>query len=565
MTTATGQTWNQRYENLHATEITKDQEFHHWLLRWAELEAEIYEHGTALTRTFQADTTDADARRTRQEFLTRQAPGLRAQHDRTAHQAVELSQQFAVPEDWRQVFLYLKVMARHALQPSGELEGQADVLAGEITTLFAQQAYELDGRPVSAQELGTLAVSPDRTQRQAASLSVGAALRRIAPEVVTRYGVSLELRREIAQRSGEATVHSHIWNLLERFDYTPAQVRQFRSDVRTWLSPLLMEFREKRRVLLGVEQLRAWDLAVDPFGASVTPRFSWEQEVVRQAARALAPTLPGLSEQVVQLYEEGYLDLTPRPGKAARSYTDYLAHRHKPYVQMSLQSSPASYQILFHELGHVAQLTGVAPGSPFWHFFPGVEMREFVAQVFELWSLDHLDQFFKFENADLHRVRFYEQTLSRMTAQCVMDEFQEWFYTTSEQITQARLEEVWQAISDQYPTGLDRGEEPRPTPLGYLSQQLVRRPLVGIEYALAWGWAFSFMEGVRADAPRAFAHLAEALRLGNTRPLPDLLKVAGVSFSFSPEQLRRLNTTMRGALLSVDAHSAPTGLSKVTP
>ena len=173
--------------------------------------------------------------------------------------------------------------------------------------------------------------------------------------------------------------------------------------------------------------------------------------------RVLSSTLPGLSDQVAQLYAEGYIDLLSRPGKAVRSYTDYLAAQHKPYVQMQVQPTPLSYQILFHELGHVAQWTGVASGSSFWHYFPGVEMREFVAQVFELWSLGQLSEFFLFENEPLYRLRFYEQTLSRMVSQCITDEFQEWFYTTSDEITQARLEEVWQAISDQYPTGVDRG------------------------------------------------------------------------------------------------------------
>lgn len=464
--------------------------------------------------------------------------------------AIELGKAFTIPADWHQVFLYFQVIAQQSQQPSGELEGQADVIAGEITTLFSQQTYELGGEAISAQAVTALSASPDRNKRQAAFLSSRESKKQIAPQVVAKYQASLDLRREIAQRGGEANVHTYMWRLLERFDYTPEQVRQFRSDVRTWLNPLLVEFREKRRELLGVERLRPWDLAIDPFGSRPTPRFSAETDVMRQVTRSLADTLPGLSKQVAALYAGGYLDLAPRPGKAARSYTDYLAHSHKPYVQMSLQPTPTSVQILFHELGHVAQLSGVAPGSPFWHYFPGVEMREFVAQVFELWSLSQLPQFFDFENEHLYKVRFYEQTLSRMSSQCIMDEFQEWFYTTSEEVTRERMEEVWQAISDQYPTGVDRSGLPDSEPLTYLSQQLVRRPLVGIEYALAWGWAFSFIANVEADSAQAFGQLGQALSLGNTRPLPELLRTAGVEFSFSPQQLNRLATTMRRALLS---------------
>jgi oligoendopeptidase F len=548
MTVTTQLTWEERYRSLHRVQVNGDQDFQEWLLSWAELEAEVYEHNTALMLAFQANTSDEQARAARHEFLTQKAPLMRVLHDQTALLAVSWGERFKVPADWRQTHLYLRVMARQAEQPSGDLEGQVEVIAGEITSLYAQRNYEWNGEAVSASQLSQWATSPDRALRRAASLIQRASLARIAPEVVSRYRASLDLRREIAQRSGEATVHNHLWQELERFDYSPAEVQQFRTDVRQALAPLLVEFRERRRELLGVDRLRSWDLAVNPFSGRALPRFETEAEVMRQVARTLAGTLPGLSDHVTRLYAGGYLDLTARPGKAARSYTDYLAASRQPYVQMNLQPAPSSYQVLFHELGHVAQLTGVAPGAPFWHAFPGVEMREFVAQVFELWSLDRLPEFFDMDGADRYRMRFYEQTLSRMCAQCVMDEFQEWFYTTPENITANRLVEVWQAIQQQYPTGVDRSGEPH-ADLGYLSQQLVRRPLVGIEYALAWGWAFDFVEQVRLDPAQAFGKLAQALRLGNTRPLPELLQTAGVNFSFSPQRVQTLSDTLRQALM----------------
>lgn len=541
-------TWDQRYEALHLVQIANDADFHSWLLQWAALEAEIYEQNTALTRAFQADTTDQEAKLARQVFLTQQAPHLREQHDKTAQQAVGLGQMFTIPPDWRQTFLYFEVMARQALDPGGHLEGQVEVIAGDLTALFARRTYELDGQALSAQEVGRRSTSLDREVRRAAALSSRESLLRIAPQVAEKYRASLELRRELARRSGENTVYSHLWRLLERFDYTPQEVRQFRADVQTGLNPLLVEFRDKRRTWLGVEHLQPWDLTVDAFGARAVPRYTQEADIMALAARRLDTTLPGLGQRITQLYAEGYLDVASRPGKAARSYSDFLAHRHRPYVQTALQPTPGSYQVLFHELGHVAQLSGVGPEAAFWQYFPGVEMREFVAQVFELWSLDQLPEFFAFENPDAYRARFYEQTLSRMSAQCSMDEFQEWFYTTSEEVTAARMHEVWQEISDRYPSGVERRAVPS---LAFLSQQLARRPLVGIEYALAWGWAFSFMENVAQDSAQAFGQLAQALALGNTRPLPELLQIAGVEFSISSQQLRLIDTTMRQALLAI--------------
>lgn len=77
MPTATEQAWEHRYEDLHSARITSDEDFHSWLLKWAALEAEIYERGTALTRDFQADTSNEAAKKARRDFLTQRAPQLK--------------------------------------------------------------------------------------------------------------------------------------------------------------------------------------------------------------------------------------------------------------------------------------------------------------------------------------------------------------------------------------------------------------------------------------------------------------------------------------------------------
>lgn len=544
--------WEQRYQQLVDTAVSNNTEFHRWLRTWADLEAEVYEQGTALLRAYQADMTNVEVKRERQTFLTTRRPGLQALHDRAAQMAVEWSEHFSVPKDWRQAFMYFGVVARQAKQPSGDLDGQVELIGGELSALFSQLPYRLHGEPVEARTRAALAVSPDRAQRHAAFQSSREARLAVIPEVVHLMRRSLDLRREIARRAGYDTAHQHLWSLLERVDYTPQDVHTFRTSVREHLTPLLVAFRNRRKDLLRVEALKPWDLTIDPFGGAAQPRFADEAELIERVADSLP--LPGLGDQVRRLWRTGLLDLTARPGKADRSYSDFLAHQRLPYVQMRLQPTPDAVQILYHELGHVAQLSGVKRGSPFWHHFPGVEMREFVAQNFELWSLNQLPTLFTFDDAPGHVLRFYEKTLARMVGQCVMDEFQEWFYSCEHTPDQSQMEEVWQHISDQYPIGIDREGLPASEPLGYATAQVVRRPLVGIEYALAWSWAFAFVSQAEVAPDQTFSHLAEALLLGNTRPLPELLRVAGVAFSLSATQVETLHMPMQQALNRAPSH-----------
>ena len=76
-------------------------------------------------------------------------------------------------------------------------------------------------------------------------------------------------------------------------------------------------------------------------------------------------------------------------------------------------------------------------------------------------------------------------------------------------------------------------------------------PFYYIEYGIAQLGAIGMWKQYKADSKKAIANYIHALSLGGTRTLPELYKAAGLSFDFSPENIRELMDFVRVELDSI--------------
>ena len=72
------------------------------------------------------------------------------------------------------------------------------------------------------------------------------------------------LRVEISREAGFKSFTDYSYKNRERFDYGIPQAQAFQNAVAEFVVPLAREIQKKRRLQLGIEQLRPWDLSVDP-------------------------------------------------------------------------------------------------------------------------------------------------------------------------------------------------------------------------------------------------------------------------------------------------------------
>jgi oligoendopeptidase F len=73
-------------------------------------------------------------------------------------------------------------------------------------------------------------------------------------------------------------------------------------------------------------------------------------------------------------------------------------------------------------------------------------------------------------------------------------------------------------------------------------------PFYYVEYAIAQLGALQMWMKAKEDPRRALDNYRAGLRLGGTRPLPELFSAAGIRFDFSDQTLRPLMTAVREEL-----------------
>src|SRR5690606_6923453 len=80
------------------------------------------------------------------------------------------------------------------------------------------------------------------------------------------WGKLLNLRRTLASNAGRPDYRAYRWQELLRFDYTPEDANRFHAAIEEVVVPAARRVYERRRMRLGLETLRPWDLSVDPTG-----------------------------------------------------------------------------------------------------------------------------------------------------------------------------------------------------------------------------------------------------------------------------------------------------------
>ena len=118
-----------------------------------------------------------------------------------------------------------------------------------------------------------------------------------------------------------------------------------------------------------------------------------------------------------------------------------------------------------------------------------------------------------------------------------IDAFQHWIYTNPAHSRHDRTN-YWLALLDRFDSKLDwSGYEHLRRTMWQEQLHLFHAPFYYIEYGIAQLGALQLWLKSRQDPHRAIANYRSALRLGGTRPLPELFAAAGIVFDFSEKTL----------------------------
>jgi oligoendopeptidase F len=208
-----------------------------------------------------------------------------------------------------------------------------------------------------------------------------------------------------------------------------------------------------------------------------------------------------------------------------------------PYVHM-VSSNPAT---LLHESGHAMHFyLSFQAQQSLWNFGGPEEFQEFVAIGMDMLGWPYYEHamggFYTATESRAGRQSVLQFYLKGLADSVMEDVFEHWIYGQApEDVTPAEIDAKWLEVKQRFMpwNTSDTSEEEAMT--GWLrgNWSLFRLPLYTITYPIAIVGVCQLGLQVQHDRARAVANYKAALSLGNTETLPELFRVAGVTFPFT--------------------------------
>lgn len=417
------------------------------------------------------------------------------------------------------------------------LDQQYSEICGAMTVNFR-------GKERTLTQMAVFNEDPDRATREEAwRLAAG---RRFADaaRIDSIFDRMVTIRRQIASNAGLPDFRAYAFKARRRFDYTPADCSAFAAGIEKHVTPLVRKNMAARARAMGIERPRPWDGQADIKGRPALRPFEGSTQLLDRTRRVFAQMDPSLAAMFdflcVPPSGVECLDLESRKGKAPGGYQASRERMRVPFIFMNAAGVQRDVETLVHEAGHAFH-TLLCRGEPLLHYrneLP-LEFAEVASMSMELLSHPFMEEYYSAPDAARARRAHLEQMLVSLATIAIVDQFQHWLYTTSNDA--AARHAKWSELQARYGPGFDwSGLEDLLGASWHRVLHMFGAPFYYIEYGIAQLGALQVWLNYRADAAAAIAAYKRALALGGSRPLPQLFEAAGLAFDFSPANIGRL-------------------------
>ncbi len=420
----------------------------------------------------------------------------------------------------------------------------------EYVKIFSEMTIGVNGKQMTLQKASSLLEEPSREYRETVYHKIHERLQQETDALEDLFDELLRMRHRIACNSGFDNFRDFKFQALGRFDYEVKDCEDFHQSIKTEIIPIIDEANRFRKDKLQLDQLRPWDLFVDPTSDRPLRPFETTDELVEKTIVCLDKLHPRFGETLRLMRELGHLDLESRPGKRPGGYNMPLHLTGVPFIFMNATTSLSDMRTLMHEAGHAihSHLTS--------HYklktskrVPS-EVAELAAMTMELLTMEYWDIFFPDEE-ELRRARIaqLEYVLKVLPWIATIDKFQHWLYTNPEHSREARKKAWLDTMRYFNSSVVDHSELERyQEHLWHKQLHIFEVPFYYIEYGMAQLGAIAIWKQFRESPERAVSNYLGALKLGYTRNIREIYRAAGIEFNFSREYVSELGDFVRAEL-----------------
>ncbi|HET6821471.1 MAG TPA: M3 family oligoendopeptidase [Anaerolineales bacterium] len=465
------------------------------------------------------------------------------------------------PESFETALRRMRAEAEIFTEENLPLLAEEQKLVTEYNKLIGSLTVPWDGEELTFWQMWALLYETDRSVRQKAWELREASIFQERQAISELWGQFMNVRTKIAENTGLPDYRAYTWKQKFRFDYSPEDCKSFHATIEEVVVPAAQRVRERRRMRLGIDAFRPWDVYVDPLGTTPIKPYETMDEFKSRSLAIFQQVDPEFGEYFQIMMDEGLMDLDSRKNKAPGAYSLGLHVAHRPFVFMNAIGTSLDVQTILHEGGHAFHEFERAHV----HFYQRgeiylpAEFAEVASMGMELIAFPYNTKknggFYTESEGARAMIAHLEEIITFWPYMALVDALQHWIYENPEDGSDAsKCEEKWAELWDRFQPGIDySGLEDAKKTYWHRQSHIFDSPFYYIEYGLAQLGAVQVWANSLKDQRKAVADYRKALALGATVPLPQLFATAGAKFAFDAQTLKEAVDLMEEVIGEMEA------------
>lgn len=424
-------------------------------------------------------------------------------------------------------------------------------LSNKYGELISKIYINFRGQDKTFSQMNVFLKDPDRAVREEAWRLKYQKLKENADTLDNLFDQLREIREKEAKNAGFTNYRDYKHIEKGRFSYSVEDILKFHDAVEKEVIPFVEERNRIRKKKLSLDTVRPWDTAVETDGKQLKP-FSNINELIENSVKILSEVEKEFGENLMRMKVSEFLDLENRKGKAPGGYNFGLPERGSSFIFMNAVGLNSDVRTLLHESGHAMHSHFTSRINIYYYKDYPMEVAELASMTMELLTADKLRYFYP-EESDFKKSKreLIEGTLTFLPWCMTVDAFQHWVYTTPHNSKERRSH--FKSLMEKFSGGVDwTGLEDIEEILWMQQLHIFEVPFYYIEYGMAQLGALAIYRNFKANPKKAVEDYKNFLKLGYTKPVPELYRAAGIEFNFSSDYIKGLVDFVKKELQELD-------------
>lgn len=495
-----------------------------------------------------------EAAKAEKDYYDKIGPEIQEIHNKL-DQAVDSSKfKDEIREMWGNTFLKMIEMDLKTFDPKiMDMLRKETELRNEYTQLIGGAQIEFDGQTYNLAGLGPFLSDADRGIRKRACEARFGWFEKNAEQFDELYDTLVKLRHKIATTLGYENFIELGYLRMNRSDYGPKEVANFRKQIVEHVVPIVTKLREQKKDILGLDHLYFYD-GINFKDGDPKPKGT-PDELVKGAQKMYHELSNETGEFFDIMVNEDLMDLVNRDGKMAGGFCTAFPKYDRPYIFSNFNGTDHDITVLTHEAGHAFQCYSSRNQPLTSYLWPTMESAEIHSMSMEFFTWPWMETFFK-EETERFKYKHIAGSLSFLPYGACVDHFQHWVYENPE-ATPADRKAKWLEFEAIYLPDRDYDDIEFLISGGVWQGQLhiYQMPFYYIDYTLAQTCAFQFWIKSEENREKAWEDYYRLCQAGGSLPFTGLVELAGLKLPFDDGCLESVVEKVKTWLDEVDVSS----------